>query len=453
MRLFRLTQDWVEDQATWTQRATGLAWGSAGADGATSNAGVELTGDCTTTGQRLFDMTRFVQEWSSGAPNYGIVMTDSGVDGIDLSSSESTTSPVLTVMYKPSQTPVATQALSGVTADVSFSSDVPLGQTYFWNVQVTDAIGQQSWAPVDFQLTADATAPHEPVLVLPVNEATAVDVSATLSATVSDPSGGPLNVSLSLRRAAAPEFTIIAMPDTQFYSESYPAIFTSQTQWIIDKKAERNIVFVTHEGDIVNQNTTTQWQRANTSLSMLDGIVPYGMGPGNHDQPTTMFNQYFPYTRYQSEPWYGGHYQNLNDNNFQLFSAGGLDFVIVHLTFCPPAASRHVGRFGVQELSRPHRHHDDPRLSQRVGAAHGTWLHEHAVFVGRACGAESEPALHVERARPRRVATQRCRQRPSGVPDAGRLSGSRQRRRRLAADSAIRPCREQDLRADVLARG
>ena len=67
-------------------------------------------------------------------------------------------------------------------------------------------------------------------------------------------------------------------------------------------------------------------------MSLLDGVVPYGMGPGNHDLPTTLFNQYFPYTRYQGQPWYGGHYQNLNDNNYQLFSAGGMDFVIVHLT-------------------------------------------------------------------------------------------------------------------------
>jgi hypothetical protein len=339
MRLYRLTEDWVEDQATWNQRATGLAWGSAGADGTGSNAGVAETGDCTSAGQRGMDITRFVQEWSNGAPNYGIVLTDSGTDGIDFSSSESTASPTLTVLFKSSQVPMATQALSGIAADLSFPVDVVSGQTYFWNVQVTDTAGQQSWAPVDFQLTADQTAPDEPVLISPLNEAGAVDPSATLSARVSDPSLDPLTVNVELRRAPAPEFTIIAMPDTQFYSESYPAIFTSQTQWIVDNKEARNIVFVTHEGDIVNQNTTTQWVRANQSLSMLDGVVPYGMGPGNHDQPTTMYNQYFPFTRYQTQEWYGGHYQNLNDNNYQLFSSGGIDFVIVHLEFCPPAGA------------------------------------------------------------------------------------------------------------------
>ncbi len=66
---------------------------------------------------------------------------------------------------------------------------------------------------------------------------------------------------MSLRQAAAPEFTIIALPDTQHYSEAYPAIFTSQTQWIVDNKDARNIVFVTHEGDIVEHNNlASEWE-------------------------------------------------------------------------------------------------------------------------------------------------------------------------------------------------
>ena len=340
LRLYRLTQDWVEDEATWNSRAAGVAWASAGAEGAASNAGVALTGDCTATGRRLIDVTRFVQEWSDGAPNFGMVFVDSGTDGVDFSSSESSLSPILTVVYKASPQPAATQTLSGVAADVSFAASLSIGQTYFWNVRTTDAAGRQSWAPGDFQLTVDTSSPDEPVPVSPSNGATGVDPSAPLAAFVSDPGGGQLNVSVALRRTAAPEFTIIALPDTQHYSEAYPAVFTSQTQWIVDNKAARNIVFVTHEGDIVEHNgLASEWDRANQSMSLLDNVVPYGMGPGNHDQPTTLYNQYFPYTRYVSQPWYGGHYQNLNDNNYQLFSGGGIDFVIVHLAFCPPTGA------------------------------------------------------------------------------------------------------------------
>lgn len=340
MRLYRLTQDWIEDQATWTSRATGVAWASVGADGAGSNASVAVTGDCTTTGLRSVDLTRFVQEWSDGSPNYGVVMTDSGTDGVDFTSSESASSPILNVLYQSTPQLLTTLPVSGTTANVSFPpTSLSIG-SYRWNVLVTDVMGQQSWAPSDFDLTIDAAAPDAPVAVSPLDGAVNVSGPTSVAARVSDPSNGSLTVNLEWRRQVAPEFTIIALPDTQHYSEAFPAIYTSQTQWIVDNKQARNIVFVTHEGDIVEHyNLTTEWDRANASMSLLDGVVPYGMGPGNHDQPTTLFNQYFPYTRYLSQPWYGGHYQNLNDNNFELFSGGGMDFVIAHLEFCPSAGA------------------------------------------------------------------------------------------------------------------
>jgi hypothetical protein len=340
MRVYRLIENWSEDDATWNQRAAGTAWGAAGAEGSASNAGVSLTADCTVTGQRLVDLTLFAQEWANGAPNYGVVFIESGTDGVDFSSSESSVPPVLTVTYKSAQVAVATIPLSGTTADVIVPATLAIGERYFWNVRVTDTTGQHGWAPSDFELTVDATSPDAPVAVSPADGATGVDPATTLAAIVSDPSGGALDVRVSVRKTAAPEFTIIALPDTQHYSEAFPAIFTSQTQWIVNNKDARNIVFVTHEGDIVEHyNLLSEWQAANASMSLLDGVVPYGMGPGNHDVPTTLFNQFFPYTRYQGYSWYGGHLGTTNDNNYQLFSAGGLDFVIVHLTYCPPAAT------------------------------------------------------------------------------------------------------------------
>jgi hypothetical protein len=338
MGVFRVTESWNENETTWNERAAGVPWTAAGADGPGSNAGVSVNGDCTVAGPRSIDITPFVQEWSTGAPNHGIVLTEGGTDGVDFDSSESSISPVLTVVYRTSLEAIETKPVAGPSAQVSFSTTVTLGRTYRWNVRVTDTGDRQSWAPSDFELSANAAAPDQPVLIVPSDGATGVSQSPTLELSVSDPAGGQLTVNVALRKSPAPEFTIIALPDTQHYSESFPAVFTSQTQWIVNNKEARNIVFVTHEGDIVEHNgNATEWQRANTSMSMLDGVVPYGMGPGNHDVPTTLFNQYFPYTRYQGLSWYGGHYQNLNDNNFQLFSAGGMDFVIVHLIFCPPA--------------------------------------------------------------------------------------------------------------------
>jgi len=136
-------------------------------------------------------------------------------------------------------------------------------------------------------------------------------------------------------------FTIIVLPDTQYYSENYPWIFDNQTQWILENKESRNIVFVTHLGDVVDHWwSIEEWDNANTSLSKLDGNVPYGVLPGNHDgaEPNgdlTNYNNYFGFDRFNNESWYGGAYKNINTNNYQLFSAGGDDYLIFHIQFNP----------------------------------------------------------------------------------------------------------------------
>ena len=66
------------------------------------------------------------------------MLIDSGTDGIDFSSSESGSSPVLTVVYKCNHPAVDTQPVSGTSAHVSFTDTLPPAQTYFWNVRVTD---------------------------------------------------------------------------------------------------------------------------------------------------------------------------------------------------------------------------------------------------------------------------------------------------------------------------
>ena len=144
------------------------------------------------------------------------------------------------------------------------------------------------------------------------------------------------------------DFTIVVLPDTQLYSQDFPEIFTVQTEWIRDNRDALNIVFVLHEGDIVNRgnnpNWAYSWENADTSLSILDGVVPYSLAVGNHDmgpngdaenRDTTLYNQYFPYTRYESEPWYGGHMGSDNDNHYCLFRADGMDFMVITLEFGP----------------------------------------------------------------------------------------------------------------------
>ena len=136
-------------------------------------------------------------------------------------------------------------------------------------------------------------------------------------------------------------FTIVVLPDTQYYSDNYPWIFENQTKWIIENRESMNIVFVTHLGDLVDHyESIKEWDNANTSMSKLDGVLPFGVLPGNHDGAETggdltNYNNYFGFKRFNNESWYGGAYQNINTNNYQLFSAGGDDFLIFHIQFNP----------------------------------------------------------------------------------------------------------------------
>ncbi len=183
-------------------------------------------------------------------------------------------------------------------------------------------------------------APAKPVVVQPANGATNRPISLPLAVQVTDPDANPLNVTFYGRPAgtgSGSDFSLIVLPDTQYYSATYPQIFTSQTQWIADHKTSSNIAFVTHVGDIVDHYySTTEYGRADTSMDILDAAnVPYSVGPGNHDIPLDNFNTYFGVSRFAGKSYYGGHYGEGNENNYSLFSASGMDFILINLEFDP----------------------------------------------------------------------------------------------------------------------
>lgn len=79
-------------------------------------------------------------------------------------------------------------------------------------------------------------------------------------------------------------WTIVALPDTQNYSDRYPDVFLRQTDWIALHARSHIILFVTHEGDITNNNTPTQWLHARAALDRLvSARVPFLLSTGNHD--------------------------------------------------------------------------------------------------------------------------------------------------------------------------
>jgi hypothetical protein len=176
---------------------------------------------------------------------------------------------------------------------------------------------------------------------------------------VHDPNDAPLEVKFFGRELTAQpdgNFTIIALPDTQYYSQTYPEIFLSQTSWIVDNRENLNVVFVTHLGDVVQIGASQfEWDNAETAMSLLEdpgttGLpegIPYGICVGNHDQSpnnragspedddetTQIYNEVFGVSRFEDRSYYGGHYSDNNDSHYELFSAGGMDFIIIHVEF------------------------------------------------------------------------------------------------------------------------
>ncbi len=199
--------------------------------------------------------------------------------------------------------------------------------------------------------------PLTPTLIAPGNGASGVSTAPDLQALVSDPDGDNLIVGAYGRIAGTrgADFSLIALPDTQYYSGSVnggtPAMFTAQTQWIVKQRAALKIAYVTHLGDIVEtSDNAIEWDNADAALRLLedpvttglgDGI-PYGLTVGNHDQTprgvatgntTTLYNQYFGSLRFRARNHYGGRYSGSQDNHYQVFSAEGMDFLVLYLEY------------------------------------------------------------------------------------------------------------------------
>ena len=209
--------------------------------------------------------------------------------------------------------------------------------------------------------TASATAPADDAIKVPV--------SAPLEIATADQDGDKLQVTFHGRRVAAvepsDEFTVVALPDTQFYSENnggnLAAIFSAQTDWIVAEQDVRNIGFVLHLGDITQHGdnpttAATEWANAsnamyrleNPATTLLEEGVPYIMAVGNHDQTpignadgtTEWFNRYFgvhPETgvnHFDGMSYYGGTSEPAKaDNNYTLFTAGGMDFIVISFEY------------------------------------------------------------------------------------------------------------------------
>jgi hypothetical protein len=189
---------------------------------------------------------------------------------------------------------------------------------------------------------APAVVNHAPVFTAgtPADGTLNVPTTAPLSVTVTDADLDTQSISFYGRPKGGngADFSVIVIPDPQYYAESYPSIYNAQMNWVVANKTANNIVYAIDLGDMVNVATdTTQWGRAGSAHDILSsGGVPYGVTLGNHDgapAATTNANTYFG-TRKSAQASYGGRYGTTDyDNYYTLFEASGLKFITVFIEY------------------------------------------------------------------------------------------------------------------------
>lgn len=171
---------------------------------------------------------------------------------------------------------------------------------------------------------------------------------------------------------ASYDFSIAHFTDTQYLSEGateqetaaeraiWEKAYGDTTRWIAANADDRKIEYVAHTGDIIENNIRTpadeammqevigEFEVSSRQQQVLDDAgVTNQVIAGNHDNrsgtedgPGAMYNQYYGPDRYEAadDQWidaeYGGPWrEGDNQNNYTLFSAGGLDFVSVGLSY------------------------------------------------------------------------------------------------------------------------
>jgi hypothetical protein len=158
----------------------------------------------------------------------------------------------------------------------------------------------------------------------------------------------------------APEtvFSFAVYPDTQeeVYS-NHGGRFRQRSQWLADHRRQLDLRFMVHSGDIVNWDTPdhAQYQVARAALAPLEKVgIPYSLSPGNHDtaavcpggsacnpqrtyqllRDTSTYNRYFARQSVNRE---GAYERGKRDNTYQVYTAGGVGWLVLNLEMWPRA--------------------------------------------------------------------------------------------------------------------
>jgi len=167
--------------------------------------------------------------------------------------------------------------------------------------------------------------------------------------------------------ATDPDFSIVVLPDTQYYHGNYGYVFQDQVNWVVAHQNAFNVKAVVGVGDIVDGggypvdsagNVTgtcrtvppsgwqTQWQQARSAINVLNAHgIYYQPTIGNHDydceadrpQPRSASNYFHHFGNLGISPsaYFLDQYGNRTPNFYKTMKIGSAKFMILSLELFP----------------------------------------------------------------------------------------------------------------------
>ncbi len=135
-------------------------------------------------------------------------------------------------------------------------------------------------------------------------------------------------------------YSFAVIGDTQWLSRYKPEEMETIYDWLLANKDSRKIAHVFGLGDITDAWNTAdkenEWIRAYEYISKLDGVIPYSLTRGNHDE-SKYFLKYFANSTYMNQ-FDGFIAEGDIRNSYMLVTIGSTDYLFLTLDYAPSDA-------------------------------------------------------------------------------------------------------------------
>ncbi|MEU1972805.1 metallophosphoesterase [Microbacterium sp. NPDC019599] len=150
-------------------------------------------------------------------------------------------------------------------------------------------------------------------------------------------------------------FSLAVIPDTQNEITASDSRFANRVAWLVANRESLDLRYAMQVGDLTNWGAVdpAQFARAATELQPLEQAMPWSGAIGNHDtaavcaggsacpgantnvtvRDTTAYNRYLPVSRFPNVE--GTFEAGKIDNAYQVFQAGGVDWLVLNLELWP----------------------------------------------------------------------------------------------------------------------